>query len=658
MTVPPFPRLLAALTLSFAASACHNSDQPSAPPQTQTPPAPPSPATNAAAEPATPPLGKPKITKLDDLPRYTYPVQGSAVDLVTSDAQFAPFAAQVRANLEKDLSDYDIEDKTTLKNLKGSLLTLDLVEGKNDEARQLIQEMRDLEDKPALKIMTGFITEVRLDVQDRMKITNLADLNQPAFQQAFQTELTTRTSALPWNVVQDELKGTKGSFELVSRNLVLGEIQSEIDPVIQKTGSISNDLAGTLVHLRSSLLLSIPLKAPIVNALGTVIKAHSVAKADIWPARAVTLTPNQKLTPVVIGIWDSGVDPTVYPKKIFVDPQAPGDGGDRNGLAYDLHSNRVHGDLYPLGADAKRLPELKSQIKGILDMEAAVESPEADALKKKMAALPQDQVKPFLEDLELFGNYIHGTHVAGIASQGNPAAQLLVARITFDYHLIPEKPTVAQAKKDVLADQATVDYFKQHHVRVVNMSWGGSLKDVEEALEKNGVGDATERKKEAREIFDIGKDGLYNALKSAPDILFITAAGNSDNDVNFDEVVPSSFSLPNLISVGAVDQAGEETSFTSFGKNVIAYADGFEVDSPIPGGSHLKLSGTSMASPEVANLAAKLFALNPKLTPADVIGLIKDGLEANPTDKRILLLNPKKSIEALQANPLTSGTSK
>ncbi len=39
------------------------------------------------------------------------------------------------------------------------------------------------------------------------------------------------------------------------------------------------------------------------------------------------------------------------------------------------------------------------------------------------------------------------------------------------------------------------------------MSWGGSLKDVEDALEKNGVGDADERKKEAREIFDIGKNG-------------------------------------------------------------------------------------------------------------------------------------------------------
>ena len=39
----------------------------------------------------------------------------------------------------------------------------------------------------------------------------------------------------------------------------------------------------------------------------------------------------------------------------------------------------------------------------------------------------------------------------------------------------------------------------------------------------------------------------------------MTAAGNSDNDVNFDEVIPSSFDLPNMITVGAVDQAGEET---------------------------------------------------------------------------------------------------
>jgi hypothetical protein len=649
MTLSVLLRRSAAAIFLLGVTACHNQTQDQAA-QNPPPPAPPAPDTNAA--PATAPDnggGKPKITKLDDLPRHTYPVQGSAVDLITSDAKFAPFATAVRADVEHDLASYDIEDKTTLKRLKGTLLTLDLLEGKNDDARKLIDELRALEDKPALKIMTGFVALVRFDVSDQMKLTSLADLSRPDFQKTFQNELATRTAELPWSVVQDELKQTKGGFEIVSRDLVLGQIQSEIDPVVQKTGELSSDLADGIIHARASLEISLPLKAPIVNALSAVITAHTVVRPEIWNARAVTLNADEKLAPVVVGIWDSGVDVKDYPGKIFNDPDAPQDGADPHGLAFDLHSNRVHGELYPLGAAAQRLPELKMEIKGILDMEASVDSPEAAELKKKLSALKADQVKPFLEDLELFGNYIHGTHVSGIATKGNPFARILIARLTFDYHIIPEKPTVEQARKDVIADQATVDYFKKEGVRVVNMSWGGSLKDVEDALEKNGVGDATERKKEAREIFDIGRDGLYNALKSAPDILFITAAGNSDNDVNFDEVIPSSFDLPNLITVGAVDQAGGETSFTSFGKNVTAYADGFEVDSSIPGGSHLKLSGTSMASPGVANLAAKLFALDPKLTPGDVIGLIKDGLEANPDDARIMLLNPKKSVELLKA---------
>lgn len=625
MMLSALSRYLSVPLLIVGLTACHREE-----------PAPSQPAPPPAAEQA-----KPKITKLDDLPRHTYPVTGSVTDLVLSGDKFAPLAAAVRQDVEHDLASYDIEDKTTLKRLKGTLLTLDLLENKNTEARALIAELRSLEDKPAAKLITGFISEVRMDVEDQTKTT---DLSQPAFQQALQKELTARAEALPWGIVQDQLKQIKGSFEIRSRNLLLGVIKSEIEPAVQKTGSLSSDLADEVIGLRSALEISIPLKEPIVAALNTVIQSHNVAKADIWKDRDVTLTPDQKLAPVVVGIWDSGVDPSVYSKQLFdsADPADP------HGLAFDLHSNRVHGELYPLGDNARRFPDLKSQIKGMLDLRAAVDSPEAEAVKKKTASLTQEEVQPFLEDMGMFGNYIHGTHVAGIATAGNPFARVLIARITFDYHLIPEKPTVEQARKDAVAYQAAVDYFKQHNVRVVNMSWGGSLKDVDEALEKNGVGNAEERKKLAREIFDIGKEGLYNALISAPDILFVTAAGNSDNDVNFDEVVPSSFDLPNLITIGAVDQAGDETSFTSFGKNVTAYADGFEVDSFIPGGTRLKLSGTSMASPEVANLAAKLFALDPKLTVAEAIDLIKQGLEPNKTNPKILLLNPKKSIETLK----------
>ena len=646
MTLSVFIRRSAAAILLLSTTACHQQSQDQAA-QNPAPPDTNAPATNAAPAPEA----KPKITKLDDLPRHTYKVDEPASVLVTDDAKFAALAQQVRADTDSDLANYDIEDKTTLKRLKGTLLILDLLEGKNDDARRLVAELRDLEDKPAEKIMAGFTVLTRLDVEQQMGITNLADLARPDFQQALEKELQARAEKLPYNIVQDDLKETKGGFEIVSRAFVIGRIQSEIDPVVKQTGVVSDDIADSLVHARASLLISVPLKAPIVAAFGSVIARHNVAKPDIWKARDVTLTKADQLTPVVVGIWDSGVDPKVYPDKLFTDPGygQPGDPTDRHGFAYDLHSNLVHGELYPLGDKQPQFAQLRSQIKGMLDIEASVDSPEAAALKKRLAGLKPDQVKAFMEDLELFGNFMHGTHVAGIASKGNPAAKLLIGRITFDYHVIPEKPTVEQAKKDVIADQAAVDYFKAHGVRAVNMSWGGSLQDVDDALEENGVSDAAERKKEAREIFDLGRDGLYHALKSAPDILFIVSAGNSDNDVNFDEMVPSSFDLPNMITVGAVDQAGDETSFTSFGKNVAAYADGFEVDSPIPGGTHLKLSGTSMASPEVTNLAAKLFALDPKLAPADVKKLIEDNLDANPNDPRIHLLNPKKSVEALRA---------
>jgi subtilisin family serine protease len=624
-------RFLVPLCLAALLAGC---SRPPEPPPTPPPAAPPAP-------PAPP--AKPKITKADDLPRHTYPVDGTVMDILNNDVKFNTLAEDVYTNIKKDLTDYDIEDKTTLKRLKSQLLVIDLVQNRNEEARQIINELKDLEDKPSLKLTTGLMALTRLDIEDKLGTKNFSD---PAFQKAFQEELTKRAMALPYGVVQDELKSIKAGAELESRNLILGGIQSEIEPTVAKTHSLDDDLAAGVIGARSSLNIFIPLEKPINAAMTATIKAHNVAKHDIWKERDVTLSKTDKLTPVVIGIWDSGVDPKDYPHKMFVDPTSK---DDPNGIAFDLHSNQVHGDLYPLGADAKRVPELRSQIKGELDLEANVESPEAATLMAKMKKLPPADVKKFEEDIELFANYIHGTHVAGIASKGNPAAQLLVGRLTFDYHIIPEKPTVEQAHKDVAADQATVDYFKAHNVRVVNMSWGGSLSDVEDALEKNGVGDATERKKEAREIFDIGRDGLLAALKSAPDILFITAAGNSDNDVNFDEVIPSSFDLPNLITIGAVDAAGDETSFTSFGKNVAAYADGFEVESPIPGGTTLKLSGTSMASPEVTNLAAKLFALDSTLKPADVIDLIRQGLEPSKSDPRIQLINPKKSVELLKS---------
>ena len=104
-------------------------------------------------------------------------------------------------------------------------------------------------------------------------------------------------------------------------------------------------------------------------------------------------------------------------------------------------------------------------------------------------------------------------------------------------------------------------------------------------------------------------------MASCPDILFIPAAGNSDQNIEFNKDLPSSIALSNVLVAGAVDQAGDETGFTSYGENVRIHANGFEVDSYIPGGKRQKFSGTSMSAPNVSNLAAKLLTIDPSLSP-------------------------------------------
>ena len=594
---------------------------------------------------------KEKITKLDDLPRFTYEVSGTVTEMFTNDSLFNKFAAKVRSDIEGVLQKYDIEDNTTLKRLYGLMNNFYMFDKNYQKVLETTEFLRNLDEKPSDKLTRGLATKSIVEARKEF------DGNDQQYREAFKKYYAEQVNALPWDIVQDDIESTKGRMEIMSENLMLGIIQSSIEPAVEKTGNISGDVANQLVGMYFTLKVILPLKNEIVEVLQTYIDRNKIEKPDIWADRSVDLTGNNNISPVVIGIWDSGVDTDIYKNNLFTNKKEKPDGKDDDGngfiddvhgIAFTLHEDKSSDLLFPLSAEQlKKYPNMKDQMKGLEDLQAAVESPEATDLKKKMSGMTPDQVRPFLEEIGLFAIYAHGTHVAGIAVAGNPVAKILVARVTFDYHVIPEAPTVELAKKSGQNYQETVDYFKAHNVRVVNMSWGTSLKEVESDLEANGIGkDADERAKMAREIFDIYRDGLYNALKSAPDILFVIAAGNEDNDVTFDEVIPSSFDLANVLTVGAVDQAGEETGFTSFGKSVDVYANGFEVKSYIPGGEQLALSGTSMAAPNVTNLAGKLFALDPKLSVTQVVELIRMGADVSE-DGRIILINPQKSVELM-----------
>jgi len=598
---------------------------------------------------------KPRITSQDQLPRYSYPFTGKVTAVLTSDAAYAPLAEAVRKDLEKLLADYEIADRATLREVIGTLVSLDVHAGRYESAKQRIAQLRELEEKPAAKLMTGMLAEVYMDTRRSGEHASEA-----AFRSAFQQAYARRVAALPWDVVADNVRAAKGSAEIATEALLLGSVESSLQPGVDKTGAVSGDVAWSLVAQRTSLAHYLPLKAERAAALSAYIAANARVKQDIWAARGASLgTGGAALPPVVMAVWDSGVDMAPFSNQRWVNTaEIPGNGvdDDRNGfiddvhgIAFDLDSQRVPEILAPLdAAQREAYPRMRDKTKGILDLQASIDSRESQALKQELAALKPEQAGPFIESLNFFGNFTHGTHVAGIAAAGNPAVRLMAARITFDHRMIPDLPTRERSERDARAARDAIAYFRQHGVRVVNMSWGGSPRDIEAALEANGAGGTPEeRRRTAREYFQIFRQAMTEAMASAPEILFVAAAGNSDNDAAFAEFVPSGIDLPNILTVGAVDQAGEETSFTSFGPNVDVFANGFEVESFLPGGERMKYSGTSMAAPNVANLAGKLLALNPALTTDQLVSLIKVGADTLPGG-RVRLIHPQRSVELLR----------
>jgi subtilisin family serine protease len=60
-----------------------------------------------------------------------------------------------------------------------------------------------------------------------------------------------------------------------------------------------------------------------------------------------------------------------------------------------------------------------------------------------------------------------------------------------------------------------------------------------------------------------------------------------------------------------------------------------------------------MSSPQVTNLAAKLLAVNPSLTPPQVIDIIVGTADRTPDGRRVLV-NPKKALAAVATAPKSS----
>ncbi len=570
-----------------------------------------------------------KITRAADLPVHTYTITSKNRPLAEDPAVVSALAAAVIKDITADLARYDITDRSTRREMSLTLAKAALLQQDYEAVRKYIGIVRSFQDKPAEKATSGLL------------LGPLADaLQTPGtdFHKTLQANIERAYRHIPSVWARPEARKQQRGVGLITRDLLVA-IHAEADAV-PETGMIGQEQAGEIISEALQLRYVVPNKSDYLAALAAVLSSQPTApRLNIWAARDVALLSSAKLVKSTVAIWDTGVDVRVYRSQLV---------SGQPGIAYDTEVRPTDKLLFAWPGDpAAAASQTRLQdFKGLTDTGAGVNSPEAEAFKAKLAHLPTARVTELIAEMGAFEAYAHGTHVAGIALRGNPAARLLVCCDTSG-----APSSLAEARRDVTAYHKIIKYFKTRGVRVVNMSWRIGLSDIEDSLRRSGGGGTPEKQRVlSGKIYGILSRGFADALRSAPGILFVAAAGNEDQSVVFSSAYPAGLRAANLLVVGAVDEAGEETSFTSFG-NVDVYANGVNVPSFVPGGATLKLSGTSMAAPQVTNLAAKLLAEHPALSVAQLKAALLRGADPHAVGGRtIRLLNPKKTLARLNTH--------
>lgn len=114
---------------------------------------------------------------------------------------------------------------------------------------------------------------------------------------------------------------------------------------------------------------------------------------------------------------------------------------------------------------------------------------------------------------------------------------------------------------------------------------------------------------------------LHDAIKYAyeRDVVLIAATGN---DGISQPGYPAAY--PEVLAVSAIDNDQTLASFSNYGDYVDVVAPGVNIASTYTNNRYASLSGTSMASPHVAALAAMIRSINPDLNNEQVIQIIRE----------------------------------
>ena len=211
----------------------------------------------------------------------------------------------------------------------------------------------------------------------------------------------------------------------------------------------------------------------------------------------------------------------------------------------------------------------------------------------------------------------HGTHVAGIigaiGNNGTGITGVCQGVELVSLRIDPTDDGSSFSSELVMA----INYASTTNIRILNNS--------------NGTD------------FFTGNQNDINAFTTAVTNypgLFVTSAGNGarNNDENANRF-PSNVRLPNMISVGAIDNTGNRSNLSNWGQTTVdIFAPGTDIFSTWKRGTgnfsadqdYQTESGTSMATPHVSGVAALLLSYNENLTTAELRDAILDNVTYDP----------------------------
>jgi cell wall-associated protease len=213
---------------------------------------------------------------------------------------------------------------------------------------------------------------------------------------------------------------------------------------------------------------------------------------------------------------------------------------------------------------------------------------------------------------------LHGTHVAGIIGANRKNA-IGIKGIADNVKIMVVRavPNGDERDKDIAN---AINYAVDNGAKIINMSFGKSFSPQKEAVDK----------------------AVRHAEQKG--VLLIHAAGNDGKDVDIEKNFPSRTYLDgrdakNWLEIGASGWGTDQQlvgSFSNYGKkSTDLFAPGVEIYSTVPGNKYKEESGTSMASPATAGVAALLMSYFPELSAVEVKDILRnstrkfDGLQVS-----------------------------